>query len=121
MIAVLMLVLMLVVPPARGGHAKPLPARGGHATVVLEPIGNLARWTCIHEREGAWNAEGFYEGGLQFDHEFSTTYGPDMWRKYGTGPHAWSPRDQMVVAERARKVRGYWPWPNTARACGLLP
>jgi hypothetical protein len=33
----------------------------------------------------------------------------------------WSPLEQMWVAERAhRSGRGYGPWPNTARSCGLL-
>jgi hypothetical protein len=26
----------------------------------------------------------------------------------------------MWVAERAYRTRGYWPWPNTARYCGLI-
>ena len=26
----------------------------------------------------------------------------------------------MWVAERAYRTRGFWPWPNTARFCGLL-
>ena len=33
----------------------------------------------------------------------------------------WTALEQMWVAERAhRSGRGYWPWPSTARFCGLL-
>jgi hypothetical protein len=33
----------------------------------------------------------------------------------------WSPLEQMWVAERAyRSGRGFYPWPNTARYCGLI-
>jgi hypothetical protein len=32
----------------------------------------------------------------------------------------WSPLEQMWVAERAFPTRGYYPWPNTARYCGLI-
>jgi len=32
-----------------------------------------------------------------------------------------SPLEQMWVAERAyRNGRGFYPWPNTARYCGLI-
>lgn len=122
--------------PARGGPAVviPPPPRGG-AAVVVEPIGSLAAWTCIHngtsmsggpphavgQGEGPWNATGFYHGGLQMDWSFMRAYGRDMLQKYsGRGAEAWTPREQMVVAERARKTRGYYPWPQTARACGLI-
>jgi hypothetical protein len=54
------------------------------------------------------------------DREFMSTYGADMIRKYGGWANLWSPRDQMVVAERAYAGRGFHPWPNTARMCGLL-
>lgn len=121
MISLLLLALTLMGPPARGGHATLPPPRGGHAEPVLESIGNIDNWICIHEGEGAWNAEGgTYWGGLQMDIDFQQTWGPDMIRKYGGWAHLWTPRDQMVVAERARKVRGYYPWPQTARVCGLI-
>ena len=33
----------------------------------------------------------------------------------------WTPLEQMWVAERAHHSgRGYWPWPSTARSCGLI-
>jgi hypothetical protein len=53
------------------------------------------------------------------DVEFQTTYGYDFYRAKGTADH-WTPREQMLVAERAWKTRGFYPWPNTARDCGLI-
>lgn len=104
----------------RGGHALPEPSRGGHALVHLEPIGDEADWVCIHEHEAAWDDTGDpYWGGLQMDRSFMLTWGSDMVRKYGGWANRWSPRDQMVVAERAYLHRGYEPWPNTSRDCGL--
>lgn len=121
--AITMCVIMLATLPcpSRGGHATLPPARGGHATPVLEDVGNVDNWVCIHNHEGAWNdPDDTYWGGLQMDREFMNTYGADMIRKYGGYADEWSPRDQMVVAQRAYKTRGYNPWPNTARMCGLL-
>lgn len=85
------------------------------------PLRQLSDWLCLHEHEGAWNATGFYEGGLQMDREFSHTYGGDMYVKYhGEGPYAWSPYDQITVAQRAYDGgRGYGPWPNTRIMCGI--
>jgi hypothetical protein len=53
------------------------------------------------------------------DVEFQRTYGRELYRAKGTADH-WSPLEQMWVAERAYRTRGFWPWPNTARFCGLL-
>lgn len=78
---------------------------------------------CIHSHEGAWNANtgnGYY-GGMQMDYSFQSTYGSDMLRKYGGMAHLWSPSDQLLVSWRAYKSgRGFYPWPNTARMCGLI-
>lgn len=121
----------------RGGHARSdFGERGGLAAAVLPPIGDVRAWTCIHNGtpvgggepgtngsgEGPWNARGgTYWGGLQMDVGFMRHYGADMIRRYRGWANLWSPRDQMVVAERARSSgRGYYPWPNTARACGLI-
>ena len=78
---------------------------------------------CIHSHEGAWNAynpAGYY-GGLQMDWSFMRTYGWDMLRKYHwRDARYWSPTDQLAVASRAVAHRGYWPWYNSAAACGLI-
>lgn len=78
------------------------------------------QWLCIHRYEGSWtDPNAPYYGGLQMDLEFQATYGPDLLRRKGTADH-WTPLEQMWVAERAYKTRGFQPWPNTARYCGLL-
>jgi hypothetical protein len=85
-------------------------------------LGDVRAWTCIHRGEGSWTDSGSpYYGGLQMDLNFQRTYGGDMLKKYGGTAERWHPYDQMIVAERARRSgRGYYPWPNTARACGLI-
>jgi hypothetical protein len=78
-------------------------------------------WLCIHRYEGAWNdPHPPYYGGLQMDVGFQRTYGGELLRRKGTA-NRWTPLEQMWVAERAhRSGRGYYPWPNTARYCGLI-
>lgn len=78
-------------------------------------------WLCIHGYEGAWDdPDPPYFGGLQIDLEFQRTYGPQLLRRKGTAD-GWTPLEQMWVAERAhRSGRGFHPWPNTARYCGLI-
>jgi hypothetical protein len=79
-----------------------------------------AAFLCIHRFEGSWRDGGgpFY-GGLQMDVGFQQTYGRRLFRTKGTADH-WTPLEQMWTAEKAHKSRGFWPWPNTARYCGLL-
>jgi hypothetical protein len=78
-------------------------------------------WLCIHEYEGAWRDDGGpYYGGLQMDIGFQEHYGRMLLRSKGTADH-WTPLEQMWIAERAyRAGRGFYPWPNTARSCGLI-
>ena len=80
-----------------------------------------AGWLCIHHFEGAWNDPNApYFGGLQMDLSFQRRYGRELLRRQGTANH-WTPLEQMWVAERAhRSGRGYDPWPNPARSCGLI-
>ena len=78
-------------------------------------------WLCIHRLEGAWtDPNPPYYGGLQMDLSFQQTYAPGLLRRKGTANH-WTPLEQMWAAERAhRSGRGFYPWPNTARYCGLI-
>jgi hypothetical protein len=78
-------------------------------------------WLCIHHYEGSWrDPNGPYYGGLQMDVQFQRTYGGAIFRRKGTADH-WTPLEQMWAAERAhRSGRGFYPWPNTARYCGLI-
>ena len=79
------------------------------------------QWLCIHRYEGSWHAHtgnGYY-GGLQMDIEFQRFYAAWLLRQKGTADH-WTPIEQMWIAERAERASGFYPWPNTARMCGLL-
>ena len=83
-------------------------------------------WMCIHRYERhpnqGWATQtgnGYY-GGLQMDISFQRAYGRELLRRKGTADN-WSAAEQMWVAERAyRSGRGFYPWPNTARSCGLI-
>jgi hypothetical protein len=79
----------------------------------------LRDWLCIHRYEGSWADSGSpYWGGLQMDLSFQQTYGGWLLRHKGTADH-WSALEQIWVAVRASHSRGFSPWPNTARDCGL--
>lgn len=89
---------------------------------------HLDALTCIASHEARsvhggidWRANtgnGYY-GGLQMDRTFQATYAPALVRRKGTADN-WTPAEQMRAADRAIAVRGFSPWPNTARVCGLL-
>jgi len=77
------------------------------------------KWRCIHEHEGAWNDPNPpHWGGLQFDLDFQRTYGPEFYARWGTADK-WPVWAQIETAERAYAVRGFGPWPNTRRMCGV--
>jgi len=87
---------------------------------------HLRSWLCIHRYERSpsqgWrtNTGNGYYGGLQMDISFQRAYGWRLLQRKGTA-NRWTPLEQIWVAERARRSgRGFHPWPNTARACGLL-
>jgi hypothetical protein len=75
---------------------------------------------CIHEHEGSWRAatgNGYY-GGLQFDLSFQRAYGREYLAAFGTADR-WPMSVQLAVAIKAWLSRGFGPWPNTRRPCGL--
>lgn len=81
----------------------------------------MSSWVCIHSGEGAWNSNtgnGYY-GGLQMNWDFMRAYGPEFLKKWGTADK-WPYTKQIQAADRAWKIRGYDPWPQTARKCGLI-
>ena len=100
-------------------RARARIARAGNAAFFRRLY---AKWACIHGGEGAWNSNtgnGYY-GGLQMDISFQRSYNGRAVRRYGTADK-WPIREQLIAAERAYKSgRGFYPWPATARACGLL-
>jgi hypothetical protein len=81
----------------------------------------LEAWLCIHRYEGSWtDPNAPYYGGLQMDIGFMAAYGSRLLRTKGTADH-WTPLEQIWVAERAYESgRGFYPWPTTARYCGLI-
>jgi hypothetical protein len=89
-------------------------------TVAQHPP-HAREWQCIHRFEGAWtDPNAPYYGGLQMDLGFQRTYGRYLLARKGTANN-WTPLEQMWVAEHAlRAGRGFYPWPNTARYCGLI-
>ena len=92
---------------------RPLSARIRHYEELM----------CIagHESSRTWDistGNGYY-GGLQMDRGFARAYGNGLYESKGTPDH-WTAEEQMRAAERAIATRGFTPWPNTARMCGLL-
>jgi hypothetical protein len=80
-----------------------------------------SQWQCLQRHEGPWrDAHDPYWGGLQMDRTFMRRYAPRYLLRRGWA-NRWTPLEQMWVAERAlRAGRGFYPWPNTARMCGLI-
>lgn len=89
--------------------------------VSSSPDGLVRAFLCIHRFEGSWTDGGSpYFGGVQMDTTFASTYGRAFFRAWGT-PDRWPPFVQLTVAMNAYlSGRGFYPWPNTARDCGLL-
>ena len=97
-----------------------------HAQRAAEPAAIPAAlrqgFICIHHYEGAWtsNTGNGYYGGLQMDYGFMRSYGSEFVQRWGTADN-WPVWAQLLAAVRAHESgRGFTPWPNTARACGLL-
>jgi hypothetical protein len=81
---------------------------------------HLREFLCIHRYEASWTDSGDpYWGGLQMDRSFQRAYGGYLLEQKGLADN-WSPLEQIWAAERALRSRGFYPWPNTARYCGLL-
>ena len=96
-------------------YARRLIAK--HAAMAVP---HYREWLCIHSYEGSWtDPNAPYYGGLQMDMSFQRAHGWDALQRWGTADH-WHPLTQMWVAERAYRTRGFYPWPNTARYCGLI-
>jgi hypothetical protein len=95
--------------------------RASQARWLAQHPPRLKDWLCIHRYEGSWtDPNPPYYGGLQMDMSFMEAYGSRLLRTKGTADH-WTPLEQIWVAERAyRSGRGFYPWPTTARDCGLI-
>lgn len=81
---------------------------------------------CVSSKEGgiASNTGNGYYGKWQADTSFASTYNPEASRRWGPYAYyhggAWPERDQDLMAYRGWKARGWYPWPTTARMCGLI-
>jgi hypothetical protein len=87
---------------------------------------------CVHSKEADWRDTGDpHWGGLQMDRGFMDTYATDYQRAFHGLANVWPIWAQVVAAYRAHRgvdwrgdtwpgPRGFTPWPNTGRACGLL-
>lgn len=80
---------------------------------------HLQQFMCIHGHEGSWtDPNAPYWGGIQF--------GFGEWRRFGypyTGKlyaNEASPLEQIWAGERYWRLSGFYPWPQTARTCGLI-
>jgi len=75
---------------------------------------------CVHGHEGSWTDSGDpYWGGLQMDRSFQLSYGRTLVQTYGWA-NRWPAEAQLAVGVVAfYSGRGYGPWPNTSRMCGL--
>lgn len=60
-----------------------------------------------------------YYGGMQADRSFQRAYAPTYYRAWGTADN-WPVWAQLHMAYNGWLARGWQPWPNTARRCGLL-
>jgi hypothetical protein len=108
-------------------------AQASHSSAMFTHPSYIVRGLlCIHHYEGSWSDPGSpYWGGLQMDLSFQQAYG---WirvdkhtshehriyflKKWGTANN-WPVWAQLVAGIHAYFSRGFEPWPNTARLCGL--
>jgi hypothetical protein len=115
LLGAVLVVLLLVAAPIADGHShwwkQHHPWRG---------TGWKQDALCVHRYEGSWVDPGApYYGGMQMDLPFQSEYGPWQLHHLGTADR-WSVNGQLYASWKAWRVRGWAPWPNTARYCGLL-
>jgi hypothetical protein len=96
---------------------------GGHYWLLMNALkrsGFFAGAVCVHSKEGPWNdPDSPHWGGMQMDYSFQSSHGPAYLRRWGTADN-WPVWAQLHASYDAWTTRGWHPWPNTARACGLL-
>jgi hypothetical protein len=135
------LCLALVAAIAFGNKATPSWAQtGGIGTPAYKPLVSaekremLWRWyrtsgaRCIARHEGGWesNTGNGYYGRFQANSDFAWAYGRHYAKRvsyvrfWDGMPHLWPKWAQIHMARHGYQARGWSPWPNTARACGLL-
>lgn len=75
---------------------------------------------CISSNEGGvtTNTGNGYYGKWQADLDFQGDYGSEFVSRWGVASN-WPEWAQDIMAYRAYQSRGYGPWPNTRRYCGV--
>jgi hypothetical protein len=88
--------------------------------ITMGGLGVARGFLCIHRYEGSWTDPAApHYGGLQMDLDFQRSYGGAFLDELGTADR-WPPFVQLAVAMEAYySGRGYGPWPNTRKSCGL--
>lgn len=96
-------------------------ANRAHVSISIDPWGITRGLLCIRQFEGWWTANtgNGYHGGLQMDMAFQRAYGAPFLNAWGSADH-WPAFVQVAVGLRAYlEGRGFGPWPNTRKRCGL--
>jgi hypothetical protein len=104
---------------ARADAARRLASRCELSAAWAWHYGSAA--SCVRSKEGGLtsvNPAGPYYGWYQADADYQAAYGPEFYRQWGPG--IWHATAQVLTAYRGWRARGWNPWPNTARECGLL-
>jgi hypothetical protein len=108
-----------------GGVPRPLLRRSErqHDRLLMDGLRRVGFYhgaLCVHRHEGAWNdPHAPFYGGMQMDYSFQKAHGPVYLRRWGTADR-WPVWAQLHASYDGWSSRGWHPWPNTARACGLL-
>ena len=105
-------------------HGKVLRARALtlhrlYVRATVWAMGSGPSCVTVHEGGVTSNTGNGYYGRWQADTVFQLAYGPEFYRRWGVASN-WPRWAQDVMAYRGWLARGWTPWPNTARACGLL-
>lgn len=93
-----------------------------YTRVFMEGITRYGFWpnaNCVHRGEAPWHYHGYFDGGMQMDDEFQRDYGLLYLRRWGDAGY-WPVWAQLHASFKGWLGRGWYPWPNTARACGLI-
>jgi hypothetical protein len=90
--------------------------------ILAIPPGIRAGLLCIHPKESVdWHLNGgigpAVSGGLQIA---LTTWQANGGLRFAPAAYLATPAQQMYVGAAIVEASGWGPWPETARACGLL-
>lgn len=105
--------------PALRQQLREAVRQKNHQQRISQHPPHLKDWLCIHHYEGSWtDTGGLYYGGIQFGYSEWLRFGyPYTHKLYA---YQATPLQQIWAGVRYWRISGFWPWPNTARECGLL-